>query len=139
MERWQLLSHPISKEQFEHFPIIGPEFFKVGFTTDSIMDKMIMFKKFKVVQVYSTKGSWMVEGAPENGVLTRNSEYKFDIISTDYDTAVVMDGNVPNYFKSENERIRVNLKPCKKNTIVLINSKNPKRGEAILVYDVARN
>jgi hypothetical protein len=138
MERWQLLSNPITKGQFENFPIIGPEFFKAGFKTDTIMDKMMMFKKFKVVQVYATKGKWMIEGAPESGVLSREMEYQFDIISTEYDMAVVVDGNESHFFKGENDRIRVKLKPKKKNTVVVMNSKNPKKGEAILVYEVAR-
>lgn len=138
MERWQLMTHPVTKEQFEHFPIIGPEFFQVGFTTDSIMDKMLMFKKFKVVQVYPTKGKWCVRGAPENGVLVRDTEYQFDVISKDYDMAVSVDGNETHYYKGENEVIHIDIRPKKKNTIVLMNSKNPRKGEAILVYEVAK-
>ncbi|MFM9983633.1 MAG: transglutaminase domain-containing protein [Flavobacteriales bacterium] len=139
MERWQLLSHPVTKDQFENFPVIGPEFFTAGFSTDSIMDKMMMIKKFKVVQVYPTKGAWKVRGAPEIGVLSSDTEYQFDILSSDYDTAVVIEGSESKFFKAENNTIRINLKPQKKNTIVLINSKNPRRGEAILVYEVAKH
>ena len=138
MERWQLKSHPVTKEQFENFPIIGPEFFAVGFTTDSIMDKMLMMKKFEVVEVFSTKGKWQIEGAPENGVLQKEREYQFRISSTDYDMAVILDDGKQQFFNAQNQVIAVNFKPRKKVTVVLMNSKNPRKGEAILMYDVQR-
>jgi Transglutaminase-like superfamily len=135
--RWQLLSNQVSKQQFQHFPIIGSLFFEKGFAIDTIFDKLLLIPKYEVVEVYQTKGQWMVDDAHPSGILYRNQSYHFNLKSSYYDRAVVFSGNQTLFFDAINGYFDIDASAYgRKLSIFLIDSKRPKKAEGIFSYKV---
>jgi hypothetical protein len=137
INRWQLLSNQVTKEQFEHLPIINSLFFEKGFSTDTIFDKLLLIPKYEVVELYQTKGHWKVDDAQPAGFLFRNQSYHFNIRSTYYDRAVVFSGNETHFFEAINGYFDIDATAYgRKLSIFLIDSKRPKKAEGIFSYKV---
>ncbi len=137
--RWQLFSVPVTKAQFEQIPIISSEFFRAGFTIDTIYDKLLNFPKYDVVQIYLTKGKWQALNAPVNKRLKANENYSFTIASADYDRVAVESGNATQFYDFKDGLSNFAIVARSNSlSIYLIDDERPRKAEGILSYKVVR-
>ncbi len=140
ISRWQLMSVPVTKKQFEDFPFIHSGFFEVGFTVDTIFQKLLKTPKYEVPVVYQTRHSWQIINAPANGGLLKENTVNIAIRSEVYDKLIVVNGdNETTIIDFDLKVASVVVKPKgKRLTVYVIDDKRPRKAEGILAYKVLR-
>ncbi|MFN0030561.1 MAG: transglutaminase domain-containing protein [Flavobacteriales bacterium] len=140
VQRWQLLSSPVTKKQFENFPLVYSAFFQCGFTVDTIYHKLLNISKYEVTEVLTTKHPWHVVEAPATGRLLKGQLVNIVISSPVYDKLVVINGNnKPVFIEFIGHTAAVPVVPTgNKLSIYVVDNDKPRKAEGILIYKVVR-
>jgi hypothetical protein len=89
-ERSQFLTRPVSRREFEDWPVVSPHLLKQGVSAARIRETIR--ETAELVKVSDFPDATAIVEVPLNRVLESGRKYEFVIRSTDFDQITLLDG-----------------------------------------------
>jgi hypothetical protein len=134
-ERWQLLTEPMRRGEFERLPMVHRSLFNAGFDASTIRTTALA-SRVKTFPIVGSRRDVRIVAAPLSGTLKRKSTVSIEIVWPGAREVALVSGGVWSKLTREGDRFRGEAVATEKDVALVGRTPGSKDYETLLYYQV---